>query len=72
MHGLPSRVFDSLIEAMADVIDYPDDPPRTFPTSEPYVRRVEFGGVGLRAMLETCGTAGKRMRKGCTFPVIES
>jgi hypothetical protein len=25
-----------------------------------------------RAMLETCGSAGKGMRKGCTFPVIES
>jgi hypothetical protein len=28
------------------------------------------GGVG--AMLETCGSAGKGKRKGCTFPVIES
>jgi hypothetical protein len=27
MHGLPQPAFDSLIEAMADVIDYPDDPP---------------------------------------------
>ncbi len=35
MHGLPSPAFDSLIEAMADVIDYPDDPLRTFPTSDP-------------------------------------
>ena len=24
------------------------------------------------AMLETCGSAGKGERKGCTFPVIES
>jgi hypothetical protein len=47
MHGLPSPAFDSLIVAMADVIDYPDDPLRTFPTSDPYVRRVEFGDVGL-------------------------
>jgi hypothetical protein len=30
MHGLPSPAFDSLIEAMADVIDYPDDPFRTY------------------------------------------
>ena len=40
MHGLPSPAFDSIIEAMAEVIDYPDDPLRTFPTSDPYVRRV--------------------------------
>jgi hypothetical protein len=47
MHGLPSSAFDSLIEAMADVIDYPDDPLRTFPTGDPYVRRAEFGDSGL-------------------------
>jgi hypothetical protein len=46
MHGLPGSAFDSLIETMADVIDYPDDPLRTFPTSDPYVRRVEFGDAG--------------------------
>ena len=33
MHGLPSPAFDSLIEAMAEVIDYPDDPLRIFPTN---------------------------------------
>jgi len=47
MHDLPRPAFDSLIEAMADVIDYPDDPLRTFPTSDPYVRRVAFGDAGL-------------------------
>jgi hypothetical protein len=47
MHGLPGSAFDRLIETMADVIDYPDDPLRTFPTSDPYVRRVEFGDAGL-------------------------
>jgi hypothetical protein len=47
MHGLPSSAFDRLIEAMAEVIDYPDDPLRTFPTSDPYVRRIEFGDAGL-------------------------
>lgn len=47
MHGLSSPAFDSIIEAMAEVIDYPDDPLRTFPTSDPYVRRVEFGDAGL-------------------------
>jgi hypothetical protein len=46
MHGLPGPAFDSLIEVMAEVIDYPDDPLRTFPTSDPYVRRVEFGHAG--------------------------
>jgi hypothetical protein len=30
MHGLPGPAFDSLIETMAKVIDYPDDPLRTF------------------------------------------
>ncbi len=35
MHGLAGPAFDSLIEAMADVTDYPDDPLRTFPTSDP-------------------------------------
>ena len=47
MRGLPGPAFDSLIEVMAEVIDYPDDPLRTFPTSDPYVRRVEFGDAGL-------------------------
>ena len=32
---------------MAEVIDYPNDPLRTFPTSDPCVRRVEFGHSGL-------------------------
>ena len=47
MHGLSSSAFDRLIESMAEVIDYPDDPLRTFPTGDPYVRRVEFGDAGL-------------------------
>lgn len=34
MHGLPGPAFDSLIEVMAEVIDYPDDPLRTFLTSD--------------------------------------
>jgi hypothetical protein len=47
MRGLPTPAFDRLIETMADVIDYPDDPLRTFSTGDPYVRRVEFGDAGL-------------------------
>jgi mRNA-degrading endonuclease RelE of RelBE toxin-antitoxin system len=47
VHGLPSSAFDRLIETMAEVIDYPDDPLRTFLTGDPYVRRVEFGDAGL-------------------------
>ena len=47
IHGIPSPAFDSLIETMAEVTDYPDDPLRTFPTSDPYVRRIEFGDAGL-------------------------
>lgn len=47
VHGLPGPGFDSLIAAMVEVTGYPDDPLRTFPTSDPYVRRVEFGDAGL-------------------------
>lgn len=43
----PAKALDALIAAMAAVTEYPDDPMRTFPTSDPYVRRVEFGGLGL-------------------------
>jgi hypothetical protein len=41
---------------MADVIEYPDDPLRTFPSSDPYVRRAEFGGAGLVTYLINDGT----------------
>jgi hypothetical protein len=47
MQGRPGSAFDSLIQVMAEVIDYPDNPLATFPTSDPYVRRAEFGGAGL-------------------------
>ncbi|HEV2371640.1 MAG TPA: hypothetical protein VGS19_05660 [Streptosporangiaceae bacterium] len=43
----PAHALDALITAMAAVVEYPDDPLRTFPTSDPYVRRAEFGGLGL-------------------------
>lgn len=43
----PAKAFDALITAMADVVEYPDDPLRTFPTGDPYIRRAEFGGLGL-------------------------
>jgi hypothetical protein len=43
----PAKAFDALIIVMAAVVDYPDDPMRTFPTDDPYVRRAEFGGGGL-------------------------
>jgi hypothetical protein len=35
----PAKAFDALITAMSVVVEYPDDPLRTFPTSDPYVRR---------------------------------
>jgi hypothetical protein len=57
MHGLPGPAFDSLIEAMAEIIDYPDDPLRTFPTSDPCIRRVEFGDVGLITYLINDGAS---------------
>jgi len=43
----PAKALDTLIAAMAGVVEYPDDPIRTFPTDDPYVRRAEFGGAGL-------------------------
>ncbi len=55
MNGLPGPAFDSPIEAMAEVTDYPGDPLRTFPTSDPYVRRVEFGDAGLITYLISDG-----------------
>lgn len=45
--GFPAHAFDELIAVMAAVVEYPDDPMRTFPTDDPYVRRAEFDGVCL-------------------------
>lgn len=43
----PPKAFDALISTMAAVVEYPDDPLRTFRTPDPYVRRAEFGAAGL-------------------------
>jgi hypothetical protein len=43
----PAKAFDALIVTLSVVVEYPDDPMRTYPTSDPSVRRAEFGGVGL-------------------------
>jgi hypothetical protein len=43
----PAKAFDALIATMAAVVEYPDDPLRTFPMRDPYVRRAEFGTAGL-------------------------
>ena len=43
----PAKAFDARIATMASVIEYPDDPLRTFPTGDPYVRRAEFGTEGV-------------------------
>lgn len=45
--GLPDAALDALVVTMAEVTGYPDDPLRTFPASDPYVRRAEFGAAGL-------------------------
>jgi hypothetical protein len=45
--GFPAKALDALIAVMAAVVEYPDDPMRTLPTSDPYVRRAEFGALGL-------------------------
>ena len=47
MGGLPDKALDTLVTAMAIVVDYPDDPLRTFPAAGPYIRRAEFGDAGL-------------------------
>jgi hypothetical protein len=47
LNGFPENAFDALIATMTVVVEYPDDPLRTFPTSDAHVRRAEFGGVGL-------------------------
>ena len=43
----PETALDALVATMAEVTEYPDDPLRTFPTRNPYIRRAEFGGAGL-------------------------
>ncbi|MCW2911730.1 MAG: hypothetical protein JWL68_6519 [Actinomycetia bacterium] len=45
--GFPAKAFDDLIATMATVVEYPDDPLRTFATSDPYTPRAEFGTAGL-------------------------
>jgi hypothetical protein len=45
--SFPAVALDALVATMAEVIEYPADPLRTFPTADPYVRRAQFGGLGL-------------------------
>ena len=45
--NFPAEALDALVDTMSAVIEYPADPLRTFPTGDPYVRRAEFGGLGL-------------------------
>lgn len=45
--NFPAKACDALIAVIAAVVEYPDDPMRTLPTSDPYVRCVESGGQGL-------------------------
>jgi hypothetical protein len=45
--NFPSKALDALISTMSAVAESPDDPLRTFPTSDPYVRRASFGAAGL-------------------------
>jgi hypothetical protein len=47
LDGFPAKALDALIATTATVVEYPDDPMRTHPTSDPYVRRAEFGTAGL-------------------------
>jgi hypothetical protein len=43
----PAKAFDALIATMAAVVEYPDDPLRTFPAGDLYARRTAFGTAGL-------------------------
>lgn len=45
--NFPAEALDALVVTLAEVIEYPADPLRTFPTGDPYVRRAEFGELGL-------------------------
>jgi len=45
--GFPAEALDALIATMAEVVEYLDDPMRTFSTGDLYVRRAEFGGLGF-------------------------
>jgi mRNA-degrading endonuclease RelE of RelBE toxin-antitoxin system len=45
--SFPPKALDALISTMSAVTESPDDPLRTFPTRDPYVRRVAFGAAGL-------------------------
>jgi hypothetical protein len=45
--NFPVKALDALISVMSVVTESPDDPMRTFPTRDPYVRRAEFGLAGL-------------------------
>lgn len=47
LEGFPAKALDALISTMSAVVEYPDDPLRTFATGDPYIRRAEFGGAGL-------------------------
>jgi hypothetical protein len=47
LDNFPPKAFDALIETVAWVVTYPDDPLRTFPTADPYLRRAQFGDAGL-------------------------
>ena len=45
--NFPPAAFDALVRVMSWVIEYPDDPLRSFPTADPATRIAEFGGAGL-------------------------
>ena len=47
LSNFPEQALDALVATMAAVIEYPADPMQTFPAGAPYVRRAEFGGLGL-------------------------
>ena len=44
-------MVDAPIATMASVVEYPDDPLRTFATSDPHVRRAPFRLPGARGSL---------------------
>lgn len=48
LNGFPGDALDGLVSAMADVMQYPDDPLRTVPVPfQPGERQAVFGRGGL-------------------------
>ena len=43
LRDLPEQEREEFLRQYHQAVEAPDDPLRTFPTNDPYVRRIEFG-----------------------------